>query len=264
MDSLSANNQLIFHYWIDFGTESIDYSIGQAQIYAAFPHVKTIVSPSKIKKGHILPQSVHLKLFKDEFPRNTIHICHLSFMSNQPKRFIIAKYKEQYFLGPDNGMFYMAFEKDNVQFFILPVDKFKYNALREVYLPGIEMLIQSNFELETAFKPKETLMKMNTIQPTISNNIMRLTALYVDSYGNVYFNLDREGFEAFTQEKPFEFKSHSFRINTISNDYDDVPEGEILALFSYGNLLQIAGNAGNASEKLAIKEDSMILLEASR
>jgi S-adenosylmethionine hydrolase len=68
----------------------------------------------------------------------------------------------------------------------------------------------------------------------------------------------------FTQGKPFVFKSHSFRIDTISNDYDDVPEGEILALFSYGNLLQISGNASNASEKLALKEDSMILLEASR
>lgn len=262
MESISANNQLIFHYWIDFGTESIDYSIGQAQIYSAFPHVKTIVSPSKLKKGHILPQSVHLKLFKDEFPPNTIHICHLSFMSNQPKRFVITKYKDQYFLGPDNGVFYMAFEKDNVQYFILPVDKFKYNALKEVYLPGIEMLIDSQFDLEKVFKPKETLMKMNTIQPTISNQIMRLTALYVDSYGNVYFNLDRENFDMFTQGKPFVFKSHSFKIDTISNDYDDVPEGEILALFSYGNLLQISGNASNASEKLALKEDSMILLEA--
>lgn len=264
MESLSANNQLIFHYWIDFGTDSIDYSIGQAQIYSAFPHVKTIISPSKIKKGHIVPQSVHLKLFKDEFPANTIHICHLSFMSNQPKRFIITKYKDQYFLGPDNGVFFMAFENDEVEYFILPVDKFKYNALKEVYLPGIEMLIQSDFELAKVFQPKSVLMKMNTIQPTISHNIMRLTALYVDSYGNVYFNLDKAQFDSFTEGKPFEFKSHSFRIDRISNDYDDVPEGEILALFTSGNLLQIAGNASHASTKLALKEDSMILLEASR
>ncbi len=264
MDSLSANNQLIFHYWIDFGTESIDYSIGQAQIYATFPDVKTIVSPSKIKKGHILSQSIHLKLFKDEFPPNTIHICHLSFISTQPKRFILTKYKNQYFLGPDSGIFYMAFEKDDVEYFILPVDKFKYNALKEVYLPAIEMLINSNFDIENTFQPKTILMKMNTIQPTISNNIMRLTALYVDSYGNVYFNLDKEQFDSFTQGKPFEFKSHSFKLDRISNDYDDVPEGEILALFSVGNMLQIAGNASNASTKLALKEDSMILLEASR
>ena len=56
-------------------------------------------------------------------------------------------------------------------------------------------------------------------------------------------------------------KAYSFKIDRILNDYDDVPEGEILALFNYGNMLQIASNASNASTKLGLQTDSMILLE---
>ena len=261
MESNSANNHHVLHYWIDFGTESIDYSICQAQLNVAFPHLKTIVSPSKIKKGHIQPQAVHLRLFKDEFPANTIHICHVSFISTQTKRFIITKYKDQYFLGPDNGMFSMAFDQDQV-FYKLPVNQFKFNSLKEVYIPAIQQLFEGHFDLEKIFEPKQIMMKMHTLEPTISNNMMRLTALYVDSYGNVFFNLTKSAFEEFTEGKPFAIKSYSFKIERILNDYDDVPEGEILALFSYGNLLQIAGNASNASIKLGLQEDSMILLEA--
>ncbi len=262
MESNSANNHHILHYWIDFGTESIDYSICQAQINAAFPHLKTIVSPSKLKKGHIQPQAVHLKLFKDEFPENTIHICHVSFISTQPKRFVLTKYRNQYFLGPDNGIFSMAFDEEEPQiYYKLPVTHFKFNALREVYIPAIQAMFENDFKMDDLYETKELTMKMRTLQPTISNNSMRLTALYVDSYGNVYFNLNKSTFDEFTNGKRFQLTSYSFKIDRIMEDYDDVPEGEILALFSYGNLLQIAGNASNASAKLGLNEDSMILLQ---
>lgn len=260
MESNSANNHHILHYWIDFGTESIDYSISQAHLHAAFPKIKTIVSPSKIKKGHIQPQAVYLKLFKDEFPAHTIHVCHVSFISTQSKRFMITKYKDQYFLGPDNGLFTMAFD-ENQTYYKLPVSHFRYDSLREVYIPAVKMLIEGNFEIEQLFEPKEILMKMNTLQPTVTNNSMRLTALYVDTNGNVYFNLDKKTFDEFTMGRAFSLKAYSFKIERILNDYDDVPEGEILALFNYGNMLQIASNASNASAKLGLQTDSMILLE---
>ncbi len=166
MESNSANNHHILHYWIDFGTESIDYSISQAHLHVAFPEIKTIVSPSKIKKGHIQPQAIFLKLFKDEFPANTIHLCHVSFVSQQSKRFMLTKYRDQYFLGPDNGMFTMAFDQDQ-QYYKLPVDQFKSDSLREVYIPAIKKLIEMKFDIDAIFDRKETIMKMTTLQPTI-------------------------------------------------------------------------------------------------
>jgi S-adenosylmethionine hydrolase len=155
----------------------------------------------------------------------------------------------------------MAFDQDQI-FYKLPVNQFNFNSLKEVYIPAIQQLFEGHFDLEKIFEPKQIMMKMHTLEPTISNNMMRLTALYVDSYGNVFFNLTKSAFEEFTEGKPFAIKFYSFKIERILNDYDDVPEGEILALFSYGNLLQIAGNASNASIKLGLQEDSMILLEA--
>ncbi len=261
METFAANNNLLIHYWVDFGTESIDFTLGQAKIYAAFPDARIIVSPSKLKKGNIQSQSIYLKQFIEQFPPNTIHICHLSFHSSQTKRFIITKVNDQILVGPDNGFFHLSTGNDLHKYYILPVEKFTNNSLAEVYLPGITMAIEGNFDLANIFKEKTIMVKSNMMQPTINGNVIRLTVLYNDNNGNAFFNLDKTNFELLGKNRNFMLRNHTFKINRISHDYDDVPEGEALCLFTYGNILQVAQNAGNASEKLGLITDSFAILE---
>ena len=158
MQSFAANNNHLIHYWVDFGTESIDFTLGQAKIYAAFPNARMIVSPSKLKKGNIQAQSIYLKQFIDQFPPNTIHICHLSFHSSQTKRFVITQINDQFLVGPDNGFFHLTIGNELHKSFILPVDKFKNNSLTEVYLPGIKMAMEGDFDLANIFKAYDNRM----------------------------------------------------------------------------------------------------------
>ncbi len=261
MQSFAANNNHLIHYWVDFGTESIDFTLGQAKIYAAFPNARMIVSPSKLKKGNVQAQSIYLKQFIDQFPPNTIHICHLSFHSSQTKRFVITQINDQYLVGPDNGFFHLTIGNELHKSFILPVDKFKNNSLTEVYLPGIQMAIDGNFDLANIFKEKSIMVKSNMMQPTISGNIVRLTVLYNDHNGNAFFNLDKADFEMLRKNRNFILRNHTFKLNRIYEDYDDVPEGEALCLFTYGNVLQVAQNAGNAADLLGLNTDSFAILE---
>lgn len=261
MQSLAANNKLLIHYWVDFGTESIDFTLGQAKVYAAFPDARMIVSPSKLKKGNIQAQSIYLKQFIEQFPPNTIHICHLSFHSSQTKRFIITQIADQYLVGPDNGFFHLTTGNDMHKYYILPVDKFTNNSLTEVYLPGIKMAIDGNFELATIFKEKSVMVKSNMMQPTIHGNIVKLTVLYNDNHGNAFFNIDKTNFELLRNNRNFVLRNHTFKLNRVSEDYDDVPEGEALCLFTYGNILQVAQNAGNAADLLGLITDSFAILE---
>jgi S-adenosylmethionine hydrolase len=57
------------------------------------------------------------------------------------------------------------------------------------------------------------------------------------------------------------FRSPSYRITSISKSYQDVSEGEMLALFSTSGHLEIAINKGKASSLLGLKMDQSVTVE---
>ena len=79
MDSFDASKSELIHYWTDVGVESIEFTLAQARLYRHFPKMNIAISPSRLKKGNVMAQSIVLKQFKKQFPANTIHICDLSF-----------------------------------------------------------------------------------------------------------------------------------------------------------------------------------------
>jgi S-adenosylmethionine hydrolase len=98
--------------------------------------------------------------------------------------------------------------------------------------------------------------------PTLSNNVMNLTVLYNDYYGNAYLNINRSTFEEVGQGRAFRLRiSHSMEIKQLSNGYNDVMEGMELCLFGYGDIMQVAVNAGSAVQYLSLTEGRNILLE---
>lgn len=260
METVALNKQLLIHYWSDFESNTIDFTLAQAHLYSAFPNFNIAFSPQNIKKGYVQSQAVHLQIFKDAFPAGTIHICHLAFESTQSKRFSVVKYLDQYFLGPDNGLFPLTFNDESLQYYILPVENFTFKALPEVYIPSVLSMIESDFDLEKIFKPKSIQIKLNMIQPTIVDNALRISAIHIDNFGNVYFNLSKDLFDEFGQGRKFQIIGQQLDIRNIHNDYDDRTESEVVAMFSYGNLLQIAMNAGSASRLLGLSIGTNLLV----
>jgi len=57
------------------------------------------------------------------------------------------------------------------------------------------------------------------------------------------------------------FRSAKYRITEISKSYQDVPEGEMLALFSSSGHLEIAMNKGNAASLLGLNVDQAVNVE---
>lgn len=262
MDSNNVNVMPIIHYWSDFGVETIDFTISQGLLYKAFPTYQLACSPSKLKKGSINAQYVYFTQFRKVFPRNTIHICHLSFNSNQPRRFVIIHQYDQYFLGPDNGFLPLAFEDEDVDYYIIDNKDLKKSELSEVYIPAIEMLMNSNFPaLDTIFRRKEVMVRPISIKPVITQNQIRCNCIYIDLMGNMFFNLSKTQFEEIRNGRKVKIRTSMFTLNEISNDYDDVPEGHILALFSWGEYLQIAQNMGNASYNVGMSENAPLLID---
>jgi S-adenosylmethionine hydrolase len=82
----------------------------------------------------------------------------------------------------------------------------------------------------------------------------------VDEYGNCIFNLEKNLFEQVARSRKFSIEVKRNPISIISNTYNDVGGGELVALFTGSGLLEIAINRGNISELLGLKEGDSVLI----
>ncbi|MFM1762902.1 MAG: S-adenosyl-l-methionine hydroxide adenosyltransferase, partial [Bacteroidota bacterium] len=121
MSTSAITTTPIVHLLCDFRVEAPDYTVAMARMAMEFPQIKTLITPQPFKKGHVLGQSVFLKLVIDEFPEGTIHICRFGTMSKMPNRFVLVEHNNRFFMGPDNGLFPLYFgESDPVYYNITP------------------------------------------------------------------------------------------------------------------------------------------------
>ena len=117
--------------------------------------------------------------------------------------------------------------------------------------------------IEFLGKAKNSLKKLNTYRAISEQNAIVGLALYIDNYGNVITNITKNMFVEFGKGRSFEilFRRKNYNINKITNNYNDVPDGERLALFSSTGYIEIAINKGKANKLLGINQNDMIRIE---
>lgn len=102
---------------------------------------------------------------------------------------------------------------------------------------------------------KNTVMK-RAAYAYYNNDTLEAQVLYIDHFGNVVLNLTYLQFEEARKGRKFKILfMRDEEIDTISEHYHDVAEGEKLCLFNSANHLEIAINRGNASKLFGFFEN---------
>src|SRR5690606_37759457 len=87
-----------------------------------------------------------------------------------------------------------------------------------------------------------------------NGNYLEVKVIFIDSFENVVLNIHRSTFESIRKGRDFKIVLKANEsIDTISESYADVPEGEKLAYFNASGYLEIAINQGNASGLLGLQ-----------
>ncbi len=256
-------NVKLIHYWTDNSSFSTEFAIAKANLVSAFPSLPVIHNIVALKKGDSIGQSIKIREFRDTFPDYTLHICDVSILSTQAPRFLSVAYKNQIFIGPDNGCLFLGLDGKELQFFVIPNQNFEGYAIRDVYIPNILKLMNANWSLDNTFTPKDP---RNMVRPILiqspGNEInRRISCIFIDSTGDSYFNITRNEFEEYNPGLPFVIRGQNFIIEKISNQINDVPEGELIAYFPWNGYLCISQNAGNAAQHLGLYLDCLLILQ---
>jgi S-adenosyl-L-methionine hydrolase (adenosine-forming) len=214
-----------------------------------------------LQASHIIRNSYH------KFPKGTAHVILLT--SSGGKRtsttepLVAIESEGYYFVGIDSGIFSLILPDEEKKIFRLRNKD--YTTFENLYL----QLVEAGNHLAKGGQPEEIgdqvidLKKSVTLQPHIEKASIRATVIYIDSFGNLVFNITRQQFYQAGEGRPFSIflNSSASSINRISKTYSEIDEGEAVALFNSDGFLEIGLNNSNAETLLGIKIHQSLRIE---
>lgn len=132
---------------------------------------------------------------------------------------------------------------------------------------GISLL--KGIDIESLASPFEGYKNAFSPMAISEPNLIKGHVWHIDGYGNAITNIHQSLFERFGKDVPFilYFKKKDYFIDVISGAYNEVPQGEKVAIFNENGFLEIAINrganrsTGGAEQLFGLHRGDMIRVE---
>lgn len=249
----------------DLGNKDFYVGAIKGTLYTEYPNVTIVDVSNEIPCYNISIAAFALKNTYKDFPEGTIHIIAVSTESTEEVRHIAVEYDNHIFIGPDNGVFALIFEEkptEIVEISLFPNQHLSKFPAKEIFAKAAALIMKGN-PLESLGIPSDRLLEKTDLQATTEPDLIKGHAIYIDGFGNIMTNITKEIFEQIGKDRNFKITlpREKDAINHINENYNEVPEGERLALFSHNGYLEIASNKGNGSKLFGIKLNDTVRIE---
>lgn len=212
-----------------------------------------------------------LKESHSYFPENTIHLVSVNDHVSENQEHLLMKYKNQYFVGADNGIFPMISKGEEAEYFSITTsisEEALVFPLRERLVP-IACHLARGGTPQVIGKLRDEVLEAEMYKPLLDQNVIRGQVLYVDGYENAITNISKQTFRDIGKGRDFRIhliKSREY-INKISASYSQTAPGRALALFGNSGFLEIAISkaaprmGGGAKSLLGLKMNDIVRIE---
>jgi S-adenosylmethionine hydrolase len=177
-------------------------------------------------------------------------------------------------VGPDNGLLWLAANQAGIKRIVkLTSTRHRLTNVsatfhgRDIFAPAAAYLWGGTpiSALGPSLRPP-SIVPLELPRPVASAREVRGEVLYVDAFGNLVSNIDRQAADQLRTR--FRHKSLSVRIKRgaamgLLDAYGDAPKGVPLAIFGSFNLLEVAIRDGNAATHFAAGPGTPVSLVAA-
>lgn len=230
----------------DFGTA--DYFVGAVKgaILSVNPNVTIVDITHEIPAQDIEAGAFTLLAAYETFPRGTIHVAVVDPGVGSARRPIIVRANDQFFVGPDNGIFtYICDRESSHQTFHITAEKY-FRPDPSSTFHGRDIFAPVAAALSTGVTPEQFGPEIKD-QVRLPSLETPLRIIHIDRFGNCVTNITREAFRG---------KSLSINGRTISalrNFYGEGQAEELFAIWGSAGFLEISVNGGSAAQILGAK-----------
>lgn len=194
------------------------------------------------------------------FPKGSIHIVHVNAADSNGK-LLVAMVDDHYFITFDNGILSLAFDKMPHRTYQVN-DELLENSSRlfETAIAKVVELLTKEYMPNDFGHPATESITMRLLQPSNKPGNIRGTVIYIDHFGNAITNITKQMFDEYIGNRKFSIITNAASTDTISRNYTDVEEGEMVCMFNASGLLEVAINKGKAEHLLGLKTDVSAIL----
>lgn len=242
----------------DLGSKDYYVSAIKGAIISQLPDVTLVDVSHQIPTYNIQDAAFVLKNSYPSFPKGSIHVIGVKAEYSQQSPHVIVFANGHYFIAADNGIFSLLLDMDPEKIIELNASASTFPT-RDIFAQTACRIAKGE-AIEQMGKPKIALLERIPFRATSMADMIRGTVVYIDSYGNVMTNISRQLFNEIGKGREFIIEFARYEISKMSKAYQDVPEGEILALFNATGHLEIAMNSDKANSMLNLKLNDTITI----
>jgi S-adenosylmethionine hydrolase len=203
------------------------------------------------------------------FPDGTVHVAIVDPGVGGERRPIIIKAKNNYYVGPDNGILTLAAKNEGIEdvYHINKVDIFKKEISptfhgRDIFA-HIAALIAEGHKLSSLGDKIDDYLIIEFDRAEFRENEIICKIIHIDNYGNLILNIHSSDFNIlklnFGSTILLRFRDKNYNIK-FHRTYSDVSAQKLIALIGSNNFLEIAENLGNAKNRIKAKKGDKLKL----
>ena len=233
----------------DFGSNDHLVAAMKGVMLSINPEVRIIDVSHHVMPFDILDAALILGQCYKTYPIRTIHVVVVDPGTGTQRRPIMVTGDKHFFIGPDNGVFSMVYEKEESfsvreitasHYFQTPVSNTFHG--RDVFAPCAAWLAKNN--AAASFGDQITdFVRFSMPKPKTVNGVLKGTVLKVDNFGNLLTNLTTEDVPQLVAGTPFKLNVGGKDIAKVAQTYMQGAPNEpfVISAVSGGGLDTLLG-----------------------
>jgi S-adenosylmethionine hydrolase len=250
----------------DFGTRDHYAGTMKAVILGICPEATLVDITHDIPAHDLLTAALELAASYKYFPSGTIFLVVVDPGVGSARRGIAADTGEYRFVAPDNGVLTAVFKETPARR-VVELTERRYARPtvsrtfegRDRFAPAAGWLAKG-VDLPALGRSAGAIHQLTIPAPQIADEVLTGEVLRVDRFGNLVTNIDRKLFDKFAHSNGIEILAATHRIGRVVATYAEAGPNEVCALFGSTDHLEIAVNAGSASDQLNLSRGAPVTI----
>jgi S-adenosyl-L-methionine hydrolase (adenosine-forming) len=247
----------------DFGLRDHYVSAMKAVILGISPGVRLVDISHQIPPQDVMAGAWVVKNAAPYFPEGTIHLVVVDPGVGTERIPVALQLGEQFFVGPDNGVFSLIAENNDYTACRLTDPSYwRENASntfhgRDIFAP-VAAHLANGVNLEKFGDAVEKLVTYRWATPISDKDGIQGWIVHIDRFGNLISNIPEELIQKLNLTGRLKIYVGNTILHQLVKSYGFVEDGEPAAYIGSSGMLEVAINKGNASEMLGVHKGAQI------
>lgn len=250
----------------DFGTRDHYAGTMKAVVLGICPDATLVDITHEIPPHDMMTATLELAASYRYFPAGTIFLVVVDPGVGSLRRGIAADTGDYRFVAPDNGVL-TAVLRETPAKRVVELTERRYARPtvsrtfegRDRFAPAAGWL-GKGVDLSALGRSAGAIQQLAIPTPETVGDVLTGEVLRVDRFGNLVTNIDRKLFDRFVTANGIEISAGSHPIGRVIATYAEAAAGEVCALFGSSDHLEVAVNAGSASDALTLSRGAPVTI----